>query len=390
VRRKPVDHGDIAQRAEVVNTTFHDAYDGARAEASRQIPVLVVLGDDLILVRGGARSVTPCIPTLFHWTKAVAHAPVTVVAAHHRNRSPSLDEAASTTLTSLRASLSRLSASLEGGEVAATHGAVVENLSRIVGAITAQVESILASKRFDPESIGSFAGAVGPWLLRSTQDATTLQLRALHEAIPPILGTLDERDRAAMEVVVAGAHQARARNLPMQYFQKLFGEASGDERRVSYAENAQSVEDALAQVGTRRLDKEIARAFFRDERRLQRDILGDAAEEQQAVVAHAQEWLLRWKSLASARELSGQSLGHTIGEAFSLVRDRFADHLVRGELSYRGTLLAASSKAHRALRGDPRTCEQAAAVPKWPESSFAGRRLRRSTEGQHRVIVVPR
>ncbi len=48
---------------------------------------------------------------------------------------------------------------------------------------------------------------------------------------------------------------------------------------------------------------------------------------------------------------------------------------------------ATSSPAHGALRGGPRSGEQASAEPKWPESSFAGRRLRRSTEGQHRVLA---
>ena len=36
---------------------------------------------------------------------------------------------------------------------------------------------------------------------------------------------------------------------------------------------------ALALIGTRRLDRTVARAFFGDARRLQRDLLGDAAHE---------------------------------------------------------------------------------------------------------------
>lgn len=58
-----------------------------------------------------------------------------------------------------------------------------------------------------------------------------------------------------------------------------------------------------------------------------------------AVAAHAEAWLVQWQSLASARNLSGKSVGQAIGETFSLVRDRLADNLVRAELSYRGTLL---------------------------------------------------
>jgi hypothetical protein len=38
-------------------------------------------------------------------------------------------------------------------------------------------------------------------------------------------------------------------------------------------------DEALALVGTRRMDIEIATAFFGDAKHLQRDVLGDAVEE---------------------------------------------------------------------------------------------------------------
>ncbi|HEU4535405.1 MAG TPA: hypothetical protein VFS00_14855, partial [Polyangiaceae bacterium] len=70
-----------------------------------------------------------------------------------------------------------------------------------------------------------------------------------------------------------------ARSLAMQYFQKLLGEAPGEERHVTYAEGVSDEAGALALAGTRRLDRAIAGAFFGEPRRLQRDVLGDAARE---------------------------------------------------------------------------------------------------------------
>ena len=78
-------------------------------------------------------------------------------------------------------------------------------------------------------------------------------------------------------MVVAGDHQARARSLPMQYFKKLLGERSGEERRVTYAEGVRDERAAFELVGAQRLERCMARAFFGEEKRLQRDILGDAA-----------------------------------------------------------------------------------------------------------------
>ena len=44
-----------------------------------------------------------------------------------------------------------------------------------------------------------------------------------------------------------------------------------------YAEGATSVEAALAVVGKQRIDRDLARAFFGDPNRMERDLLGDAA-----------------------------------------------------------------------------------------------------------------
>jgi hypothetical protein len=78
--------------------------------------------------------------------------------------------------------------------------------------------------------------------------------------------------------VVVGDHQARARSLGMQYFKRRLQEPPGADQRVTYGENIEDEDEAISLVATRRLDKQIAQAFFGDENRLQRDVLGDAAK----------------------------------------------------------------------------------------------------------------
>jgi hypothetical protein len=46
---------------------------------------------------------------------------------------------------------------------------------------------------------------------------------------------------------------------------------------VTYAEAVTTVHDAVKLIGTHRVDEVLAGAFFGDRRRLQRDLLGDAA-----------------------------------------------------------------------------------------------------------------
>jgi hypothetical protein len=68
----------------------------------------------------------------------------------------------------------------------------------------------------------------------------------------------------------------------MQYFQARLGASA--EARVAYAEGITEEVEALALVGNRRFDAVLARAFFGDPKRLQRDVLGDAVRDRLRVV----------------------------------------------------------------------------------------------------------
>jgi hypothetical protein len=128
------------------------------------------------------------------------------------------------------------------------------------------------------EDRDAFARDVGPLLLRLTEHATRVQLAGLDACAKQALSDLTPEDRETLQVVVLGDHQARVRSLAMQYFQKVLGEQPGEDRRVAFGESIETEEEALVLIGKRRLDFAIAKAFFGDERRLQRDILGDAAK----------------------------------------------------------------------------------------------------------------
>jgi hypothetical protein len=115
-------------------------------------------------------------------------------------------------------------------------------------------------------------------ILQLTAEATRVQLTLLDAAVESALALLDAAQRRKLHVIVTGSHQGRARSLALQYFEKRLREPAQEEARVAYAEGVSDEKGALALVGTRKIDFAVAKAFFGDERRLQRDVLGDAAE----------------------------------------------------------------------------------------------------------------
>jgi hypothetical protein len=263
---------------DIVQSRFHTEYDGARRSESLDVPVVVVMAEEVVLVhRGGVRVSRPLTSGAVGIIKAGAHFTVAVYAACYRVGHARLSE--------LRA-LERESESLAGSVSTffvepALEGAS-RNLTSLLSMIRAYLLRVLEEGRGDTTALEKFAREAGPLLLRCTEDATRVQLATLHAQVAPLLGLLDAGERRALQVIVLGDHQARVRSLGMQYFQKLLREAPGQELRVTYGEGISTIDGALRLVGTRLLDRVLANAFFGDPTRLQRDILGDAVKEQLA------------------------------------------------------------------------------------------------------------
>ncbi len=241
---------------DAANATFHEAYDKTRDDARRVVPVLVVLADRLVLRNGEQRAAVDFSPELFHVIKSVVHVPLAAyIATLGAAPTPALAE---------RTRAARASVAQRRDEPE-----IVQRLLAILDATLAFLDA--------PGDAEDFARRMGPQLLASTDDATCLQLRALDRAATTLLEKLTASERAEAHVVVAGAHQARARSLGMQYFAKVLGEDAAA-LRLAYAESVETEDEAVQLVGTRRVDRAIGHAFFGDAERLQRDVLGDSAK----------------------------------------------------------------------------------------------------------------
>jgi len=248
---------------------FHAAYSGAREGVRDQVPVLVVLPSELALHEQNRRQVVSYSRPAFARAKAAAHSAVALFAL----------TCAESEAAQARAGIARLLEHLSPARDVAQRSD-----SELCEQIDALLEKCLIFARAAHEGTLSepvrakFAADAGPRILHITELATCEQIAGLHEAVEALFSKLSTRQQAELQVVVVGDHQARARSLGMQYFKRRLQEDERTDRRVTYGENIADEQEAIALVATRRLDQRIALAFFGDEHRLQRDVLGDAAK----------------------------------------------------------------------------------------------------------------
>ncbi len=265
----------VGNALDAVNEAFHNDYDRVRGEAVARGPVFVVLADSLLLFRGEAREDWTITPPLFHVIKSVAHAPLAIYAILHSAGGTAIRGATRSRLAALR---QHLTASLQSLP-ADVRREVADDLRAVLDASLAFAERVDDAGCATADDVHAFARSIGSLLVRLTDHATRVQLASLDDVVTRAVATMSVADRQALQVVVTGDHQARARSLAMQYFRKRLREPEGSEERVTYGEGVTEEREALALIGTRRVDRDVALAFFGDAKRLQRDVLGDSARE---------------------------------------------------------------------------------------------------------------
>jgi len=258
------------------NQVFHASYGQARANSGIEAPLLVASMTELALHGTGERRSFPICHPPFDTAKVAAHITVALYTMTGKNEDGHLPVETVLRLESLRAHIRTLLDELHADR-ATDSQALRSELVPLLELAAAYTERALTEHQAPAPGRDEFARECGPRILRATELGTEGQLAALDRAFCQAMEPLSPEQRSLLQVVVLGDHQARSRSLGMQYFRRRLGEPEGAEERVTYGENVESEEEAIALVGTRRLDRKIARAFFGDEKRLQRDILGDAA-----------------------------------------------------------------------------------------------------------------
>jgi hypothetical protein len=258
-----------------LNDTFRTTYRETRTwRLSRLDPVIIVQFDDLHMIRAGQARTEKFTPPIYHEYKAIAHIPLALYTKLAPLPGRPFDKATLEWLTAYLKQIQAAAKSLDGRpgwspEQLALHKKIAADSEKFI-------EKIGGAEQMSDDDLTNYARAMRPLVLASADAAAKAQLDGLHALVNKWRAELGPR-WTHVDVVVLGPKQPRAGNVQYEYFRRAMGPGA-EGRRLWYAEGVFDKDGGFNLLGTILVDRGASIAFFNDPKRLERDLLADAAQ----------------------------------------------------------------------------------------------------------------
>ena len=239
-------------------------------------PVLIVIGDDLVLRKGETRTQARVIPEIYHTLKTFDHIALALdvaLTAHADEKPLSADF-----LNELRDYRSLFPAA---GERIDKSGLDAEQGARqkaIIVACARFLDSVIDRRQCSPAERIAFMRKLTPLLTANAAAAARAALDMVDHQVRAWKAELTPQEWNELTVIVVGRQLPRKDNLAVQYFARLLGQA-GEGERLIYAEGLGDEPRSLDLLATHRVDTQIGIDFFNDPKRMARDLLSDGTRD---------------------------------------------------------------------------------------------------------------
>jgi hypothetical protein len=261
---------------DTLNIASRKLYAAARKREIAAIPVVIVVsGDDLVLHKKGKRTAATVTPAEYHVLKCVAHTALGLSTFLAQEPDQPLGAERLKTLTEYQALLKAAAPVVEKFGFDAD---TLARQKRILGRAQEITATILKDGKAPADEVAKFCRVSRADLRANAEAAARAQLAPTHKQVMAWKKEMTAEEWASLTaIVMASGPTARTENAAVQYFGRLFGDTSGEGRRVVYTESTYDVEQALNILGTLRLDMKVGAAVFADNFRLYRDFMADGA-----------------------------------------------------------------------------------------------------------------
>ena len=280
-RDRPPRNGPFA----VVNAGFHATYtrlvEQVLAQLGESVPVVVLMGDDATLLCDDGEQREQVIPSRYHELKALTHLAFGIQLTLMANGRGRLSELTASELHEKRSQIQDMQAIVNTSSASVSSSQMMKAPAELLCRARALVDRVLAEGAVDFERLRKHIRALASHALETAQLAVCIELEQLHALLGRWRNQLGEPRCAGLYVVICGAHQPRYREATCQYFERLLhqpeGSAAEREDRLVYGEGLCDVDAALDLLARHIVDQRASNLLFGDRRRLQEDLLADAA-----------------------------------------------------------------------------------------------------------------
>ena len=258
-----------------LNKAARAAYAVGKAENLARTSPVILVENDLIFIRDGARTTVPYLPPLYTVLKSVSHIALgTVVLLQAYADRPDTTDRWRGPLTELR---DKVRAARPLFAQSGLEGAALARNAAHADAMLAFIDGVLARGRVTAAEVDAVARDAAPVLLANGADAARIQLDALHDKVQAWRATLVPGEWETTRVMVLGPRMPREGNLQFEYFVYAMGRDAVD-RRLIYAETIFDPQGEYGLLGTVVTDRRLSKAVFGDEMRMDRDFMADGAQ----------------------------------------------------------------------------------------------------------------
>jgi hypothetical protein len=287
-QRKLAEARDLSPRNgpfAAINVGFHETYtrlvEQVLAQLGDSVPVVVLIGDDATLLCDGREQREQVIPIQYHELKALAHLAFGVQLTLMANGSGHLTELTASELHEKRAQIRDAQAAANSASSTPTVTIPPKAPAELLCRARTLIDRVLSGGVVDFERLHENIRALASHALETAQLAVCIELEQLHALLGRWRNDLGEGRWAGLYVVICGAHQPRYREAACQYFGRLLHQPEGygaeREDRLVYGEGLCDVNTALDLLARHIVDQRASNLLFGDRRRLQEDLLADAA-----------------------------------------------------------------------------------------------------------------
>ncbi|MGC1322681.1 MAG: hypothetical protein WA849_10895 [Candidatus Udaeobacter sp.] len=267
------------------NMGFHKTYtrliEQVLTQLGENVPVVVLIGDDATLLCDGQEQREQVIPIHYHELKALAHLAFGVQLTLMANGSGHLTELTASELHEKRAQIRDAQAAANSASSTPTVTVPPKAPAELLCHARTLIDRVLSGGVVDFERLHENIRALASHALETAQLAVCIELEQLHALLGRWRNDLGEGRWAGLYVVICGAHQPRYREATCQYFGQLLHQPEGysaeREDRLVYGEGLCDVNAALDLLARHIVDQRASNLLFGDRRRLQEDLLADAA-----------------------------------------------------------------------------------------------------------------